>query len=65
MEGQRRRFFRHRPIRNKNWRLQPCLLTDQEKTSNLYIFLLAGKYLQNLIVIEYYSIQMYHFISQD
>ena len=33
---QRRRFFRHRPIRNKNCRWQPCLLTDQDKTSNLY-----------------------------
>ena len=33
---QRRRFFRHRPIRNKNCRWQPCLLTDQDKTGNLY-----------------------------
>ena len=33
---QRRRFFRHRPIRNKNCQWQPCLLTDQDKMSNLY-----------------------------
>ena len=33
---QRRRFFRHRPIRNKNCRWQPCLLADRDKMSNLY-----------------------------
>ena len=33
---QRRRFFRHRPIRNKNCQWQPCLLTDRDKMSNLY-----------------------------
>ena len=26
---QRRRFFRNRPIRNKNWLWRPCLLTDR------------------------------------
>jgi hypothetical protein len=26
---QRRRFFWNRPIRNKNWLLRPCLLTDR------------------------------------
>ena len=31
-----RRFFRHRPIRNKNCRWQPCLLIDRDKMSNLY-----------------------------
>ena len=33
---QRRRFVRHQPIRNKNCRWQPCLLTDWDKMSNLY-----------------------------
>jgi hypothetical protein len=33
---QRRRFFRNRPIRNKNCLWQLCLLTDQDGMSNLY-----------------------------
>jgi hypothetical protein len=33
---QRRRFFRNRPIRNKNCLWWPCLLTDQNEMSNLY-----------------------------
>ena len=33
---QRRRFFRYRPIRNKNCLWWPCLLTDQDKMSNLH-----------------------------
>ena len=34
---QRRRFFfRNQPIRNKNWLLQPRMLTDQDKINNLY-----------------------------
>ena len=33
---QRRRFFRNQPIRNKNGLWLPCLLTDQDKMSNLY-----------------------------
>ena len=33
---QRRRFFRNRPIRNKNCLWQPCLLTNQAEMSNLY-----------------------------
>jgi hypothetical protein len=33
---QRRRFFRHQPIRNKNFLWQPCLLTDQNEISNHY-----------------------------
>ena len=33
---QRRRFFRNQPIRNKNGLCWPCLLTDQDKISNLY-----------------------------
>jgi hypothetical protein len=33
---QRRRFFRNQPIRNKNVLWWPCLLTDQDKMSNLY-----------------------------
>ena len=33
---QRRRFFRHRPIRNKNCLWRPCLLTNRDKMSNLY-----------------------------
>jgi hypothetical protein len=33
---QKRRFFRHRPIRNKNCRWQPCLITDRDKISNFY-----------------------------
>ena len=33
---QRRRFFRNRPIRNKNCLWRPCLLTDQDKMCNLY-----------------------------
>ena len=31
---QRRRFFRNRPIRNKNWLWRPCLLTYQDQMSN-------------------------------
>jgi hypothetical protein len=31
---QRRRFFRNRPIRNKNCMWWPCLLTDRDKMSN-------------------------------
>ena len=33
---QRRRFFRNRPIRNKNSLWRPCLLTDQDEMSILY-----------------------------
>ena len=33
---QRRRFFRYRPIRNKNCLWWPCLLTDRDETSILY-----------------------------
>jgi hypothetical protein len=33
---QRRRFFRYRPIRNKNCLWCPCLLTDQDEMSNLH-----------------------------
>ena len=33
---QRRRFFRNRPIKNKNSLWQTCLLTDRKKMSNLY-----------------------------
>jgi hypothetical protein len=33
---QRRRFFRNQPIRNKNFLLRPCLLTDRDKMSILY-----------------------------
>jgi hypothetical protein len=29
-------FLRNRPIRNKKCLWQPCLLTDQDKMSNLY-----------------------------
>ena len=32
---QRRRFFRNRPIRNKNCLWWPCLLTYHDETSNL------------------------------
>ena len=32
---QRRRFFRNRPIRNKNCLWRPCLLTYQDEISNL------------------------------
>jgi len=35
-EFQMRRFFRNRPIRNKNWLWVPCLLTDQDKMSKYY-----------------------------
>ena len=31
---QRRRFFKNRPIRNKNCMWWPCLLTDRDKMSN-------------------------------
>ena len=31
-----RRFFRYRPIRNKNCLWWPCLLTDRDEMSNLY-----------------------------
>ena len=33
---QRRRFFRCRPIRNKNCLWWPCLLPDQDEMSNLH-----------------------------
>jgi hypothetical protein len=33
---QRRRFFRNRPIRNKNCLWQPCLLMNRDEISNLY-----------------------------
>ena len=33
---QRRRYFRNRPIRNKNCLCRPCLLTDRDKMCNLY-----------------------------
>jgi hypothetical protein len=33
---QSRRFFRNRPIRNKNCLWWPCLLMDRDKMSNLY-----------------------------
>ena len=33
---QRRRFFKNRPIRNKNCLRRPCLLMDRNKMSNLY-----------------------------
>ena len=33
---QRRRFFRNRPIRNKNCMWWPCLLIDRDKISNLH-----------------------------
>ena len=33
---QRRRFFRNRPIRNKNYLWQPCLLTVRDKMINIY-----------------------------
>ena len=35
MRFQRRRFFRNRPIRNKNCLWRPCLLTDRDKICNL------------------------------
>jgi hypothetical protein len=33
---QRRRFFRNRPIRNKNCMWWPCLLTDRDEMSSLH-----------------------------
>ena len=33
---QRRRFFRNKPIRNKNCLWRPCLITDRDEMSNLY-----------------------------
>ena len=33
---QRRRFFRNRPIRNKNCMWWPCLQTNQDEMSNLH-----------------------------
>jgi hypothetical protein len=33
---QRRRYFRNRPIRNKNCMWRPCLLTHRAEMSNLY-----------------------------
>ena len=33
---QRRRFFRYRPIRNKNCLWWPCLLTDRDEMNNLH-----------------------------
>ena len=34
---QRRRIFLNQPIRNKNYLWRPCLLTDPDEMSNLYI----------------------------
>jgi hypothetical protein len=31
-----RRFFRNRPIRNKNCLWRPCMLTDRDEMDNLY-----------------------------
>ena len=36
MRFQRRRFFRNRPIRRKNWLWRPCLSTDRNELNNLY-----------------------------
>jgi hypothetical protein len=36
MQFQRRRFFRNRPIRNKNCMWWPCLLIDRDEMSNLH-----------------------------
>ena len=33
---QKRRYFRNRPIRNKNCKWWPCLLTDRDEMSNLH-----------------------------
>ena len=33
---QRRRYFKYRPIRNKNGLWWPCLLTDRDEMSNLH-----------------------------
>ena len=33
---QGRRFFRYRPIRNKNCLWWPCMLTDRDEMSNIY-----------------------------
>ena len=33
---QKRRFFRNRPIRNKNRLWRPCFLKDRDEMSNLY-----------------------------
>jgi len=33
---QRRRFFRNRPIKNKNCLWQPCLLTERDEMSNIH-----------------------------
>jgi hypothetical protein len=33
---QKRRFFRNRPIKNKNCMWWPCLLTDRNKMNNLH-----------------------------
>ena len=36
MQFQRRRFFRYRPIRNKNCLWWQCLLTDRDEMSNIH-----------------------------
>jgi hypothetical protein len=33
---QRRKLFLNQPIRNKNYLMRPCLLTDPDEMSNLY-----------------------------
>ena len=33
---QRKRYFQYRPIKNKNFPWQPCLLTEQDKMRKLY-----------------------------
>ena len=43
-----RKFFRNRPIRNRNCRWQPCLLTDRHKMCNL--------------VTDWSSIKIAHFV---
>ena len=36
MRFEKRGFFRNKPIRNKSCLWWPCLLTDQDKMSNVY-----------------------------
>jgi hypothetical protein len=55
---QRRRFFRNRPIRNKNCLWWPCLLTDRDEMNTLYrkhgrhrqFLFLIDRFLKNLLL---------------
>jgi hypothetical protein len=61
---QRRRFFRNRPIRNKNYMWWPCLLTDRDEMSNLHRGHSIEASYKVLVVAKFgrYSLKSAHFV---